>query len=148
MVTQPTTTRTRSVLFVCEYNSCRSQLAEALARRLAPPSWRILSAGLTQSVVNEEVGRALSEIGIDHRELSSKSLDAMRGEWIDAVVVLASPAVREVQERFPNARLVEWPMEDPIRVKGSPEAVPEAVRKARDELTRRLTEWFGSGDAQ
>mgnify|MGYP001576303123 CR=1 FL=1 len=34
-----------SVLFVCVANSCRSQMAEAVAKSMAGPGWEIWSAG-------------------------------------------------------------------------------------------------------
>jgi protein-tyrosine-phosphatase len=37
--------RTRSVLFVCKGNICRSPFAEHLARRSLPPGWTVQSAG-------------------------------------------------------------------------------------------------------
>lgn len=130
------------MLFVCEYNSCRSQLAEALARRVVPANWRVLSAGLTRTVVNEEVLRALEEVGMDATDLCSKSLDDVCGEAIDEVIVLAPVAVKAVRARFPAARVREWPMDDPIRAHGGPESVRAAVRAARDDLVRRMATWL------
>lgn len=132
----------RTVLFVCEYNSCRSQLAEALARRLAPPGWRILSAGLTRTVVNDEARRALAEIGIDARELRSKSLDDLDAHEVNVVVVLAPQALDHVRDRYPRARLLERPMDDPVRAPGGPHGVRMAIRSARDGLQRRLVLWL------
>lgn len=131
----------RTVLFVCEFNSCRSQLAEALARRVVPEGWRVVSAGLVRTVVNEEVLRALREAGVDADGLRSKSLDDLPYLHVDEVVVLAQGTSAFARARFPEARLREWPMEDPIRAKGGPEAVRAAVRAARDELAQRLEIW-------
>ena len=38
-----------SILFICVHNACRSQIAEAICRNLAPGSWMIASAGLNPS---------------------------------------------------------------------------------------------------
>lgn len=132
----------KTVLFVCEFNSCRSQLAEALAGQMFPNGWLALSAGLARTIVNDETVRALKEVGIEAAGLSSKSLDEVRAESVDDVVVLARPAVQAARLRFPAARVLEWPMEDPIQVAGGPEAVRAAVRSARDELARRLGGWL------
>lgn len=134
---------TRTVLFVCEFNSCRSQMAEALARRIVPAGWRVLSAGLVRTVLNDEVVQALREAGVDAAGLSSKALEDVTDERVDEIVVLAAPAVSVVGSRYPAARILEWPMEDPVRVAGGPEAVRAAVRAARDDLAR-LWDWIHS----
>lgn len=139
----PHTDRPGRLLFVCEYNSCRSQLAEVVARALVPEGWLVLSAGLQRTVVSEEVVCALAEVGLDSSGLSSKSLDDVADQPVDLVVVLAAPAVDAVRSRFRGARLWEWPMNDPLRVTGGIEAVRQAVRWTRDELHRRLSARFG-----
>ena len=132
----------RTLLCVCEFNSCPSQLAEGVARPLLPAGWRVLSAGLTR--VSDEVVRALHEIAIDSRDQVSKSLDDIRHEHIDDVFVLARPAVDIVRATFPEARIWEWLMDDPLRVEGGPDRVREAVRSARDELQRRFGRWLAA----
>jgi len=42
----------KGLLFACTQNACRSQLAEALARRLLPPDVRVLSAGTHPKTVD------------------------------------------------------------------------------------------------
>lgn len=132
----------KTVLFVCEFNSCRSQLAEAIARQILPFDWRVLSAGLTRTIVSEEVLRSLAEVNIDPSGLSSKSLDQVRAETIDEVFVLAAPATPLVLSTFPNATVIDWTMEDPLRTPGGTEAIRAAIRAARDTLMRRLRERF------
>lgn len=136
--------KTRNLLFVCEFNSCRSQLAEALARSVTTPEWRILSAGLKRTIVNEEVLRALAEVNVDASTLRSKSLDEIGAEKIDAVVVLAAPAVEDVSRRFPKAQIYQWLMDDPVQARGGADAVPRAVRSARDDIMNRIRELFRS----
>jgi arsenate reductase len=128
---------TRTVLFVCQFNSARSQLAEAIARSIAPPWLRVISAGVTKSIVNEEVIRALNEIGIDARRHTSKSLAEVAAEPVDEVVSLCAEAQAPATLRFPDAEHQVWPMPDPI---ASPDAssIPAAVRRARDELAMRV----------
>jgi arsenate reductase len=138
----------RTVLFVCEYNSCRSQLAEALARAVFPAEWRVLSAGLTRTVVSQDVLETLQEVGIEAGDLVSKGLSEVRDHWIDDAVILAGSAVDAVRQAFPDACLHEWFMDDPQRAPGGPEQVRAAVRGAREELRRKLRRWVqndGSG---
>ena len=57
---------TRSVLFICQHNSGRSQIAEAYLRKLAGGRIRVESAGLEPAEhVNPLVVEVMREEGID-----------------------------------------------------------------------------------
>lgn len=133
----------RTVLFVCQFNSARSQLAEALARSMAPSWVRVMSAGVTKSIVNEEVVRALHDIGLNVGDHTSKSLADVAGTPVDEVISLATEAEAPARLTFPNAAHQLWPMDDPIAT-SDVAAVPGAVRKARDELARRIDVYLRS----
>ena len=53
-----------SVLFLCTYNSVRSQMAEGVCRMLHP-DWNILSAGIARGTISTRVIRILEEAGLD-----------------------------------------------------------------------------------
>ena len=55
----------RHLLFLCVANSARSQLAEGLARSLAPSGVRISSAGSQPGQLRPEAAQVLAELGID-----------------------------------------------------------------------------------
>jgi protein-tyrosine-phosphatase len=131
-----------TVLFVCRMNAARSQLAEGLARSMAPSGTRILSAGLSAFSVLPEVRRALAELGIDASGQVSKPLEAVRAEAVDEVIVLDEAARDEVAAAFPFAPLRVWPIPDPTLVKDRA-LFPRAVREVRDELKRRIEAWLG-----
>lgn len=139
-----TMTSQHTVLFVCQFNSARSQLAEGLARSLAPDGMRVLSAGLERTIVNAEVSRALREVGLDPSAQYSKSMAEVAGEPVDEVIVLSDRALEEARRCFPHALLRTWFMDDPV---ADPADVPAAVRSTRDALTRRLREWLNGGGA-
>ena len=61
-------------LFLCVANSARSQMAEGIARSLAPAGVKISSAGSAPSKVNPFAIRVLAEIGIDATRQYSKSV--------------------------------------------------------------------------
>lgn len=141
MKTRAARKKMRTLLFVCHYNSARSQLAEALALSLAPRGTRILSGGLVPSTVNEEVLAALREIGIDASKQRSKTIAELSAEPVDEVFLLCPEARGPVARLFPRALRHPWSMEDPVAQKDA-RRVPGAVRSARDELARRLKSWF------
>lgn len=131
----------RTILFVCRFNSARSQLAEAILRSMAPEGVRVLSAGLIRTVVNAEVLQALEEIGLDASAQSSKTLQEVAQEKIDDVVVLAEEALKPVQIVFPNSNIVLWHIPDPIATR-DPQRLPAEVRRAREEIKALLYVWF------
>ncbi len=133
----------RHLLFLCVANSARSQMAEALARRLAPPGVRISSAGSAPARVNPFALRALEEVGIDATGQRSKGVEEIRqasGPEVDAVITLCAEEVCPVW--LGAARRVHWPLPDPAAAAGSETEVLAAFREVRDELGRRLTALF------
>lgn len=136
--------RPAHVLFLCVANSARSQMAEGIARRLAPDGVRVSSAGSEPSAVRPQAVRALEEIGIDASGHRSKSVDELLGEGVDAVVTLCA------EENCPvwlgDARRVHWALPDPASAHGSDEEIMEAFRRVRDEIAERLAVLFRPAD--
>ncbi len=121
---------------MCIANSARSQLAEAIARSLAPEGVAISSAGSHPSRVHPLALRALAELEIDTTALFSKGIDEIDLESVDVVITLCAEQVCPALPR-PTAR-VHWPLADPIGLAPSEEAPLEGFRRLRDELRRRL----------
>ena len=89
-----------SLLFLCVANSARSQIAEGLARRLAPPGVAVYSAGSEPGTINPLAVRVLAEAGVDASGQFSKGLDAVPLDEIDLVVTLCA---EEVCPLFPRS---------------------------------------------
>jgi len=131
-----------SVLFLCVANSARSQLAEGLARRLAPPGVAIFSAGSEPSTISPLAVRVLAEAGVDASAQHSKGLDAVPLDDIDLVVTLCA---EEVCPLFPRpVRKLHWSLPDPARATGTDEERLAAFRAVRDELAARLPALFSA----
>jgi arsenate reductase len=133
----------RHLLFLCVANSARSQMAEAIARSLAPEDVVISSAGSQPSQVNPYAIRALEEIGIDPSAQSSKGMDDIRGvdgPAVDAVITLCAEEVCPVW--LDEALRLHWPLPDPADAVGSDEDILGSFRSVRDELGRRLAALF------
>ena len=131
----------RHILFLCVANSARSQMAEGIARSLAPASVTISSAGSTPSRVNPLAIRALDEIGLDIRGQSSKSVDTISPYGVDAVITLCAEEVCPVF--LGKAHRVHWGLPDPAGAGNTEEEQLQAFRNVRDELRRRLAIIFG-----
>jgi arsenate reductase len=131
-----------SLLFLCVANSARSQLAEGLARRLAPPGVAIHSAGSEPGTINPLAVRVLAEVGVDASGQFSKGLDAIPLGEIDLVVTLCA---EEVCPLFPSpVRKLHWPLQDPAKATGTDEQRLAAFRAVRDELAARLPALFSA----
>jgi len=133
--------RPRHLLFLCVANSARSQMAEGIARSLAPAGTKVSSAGSRPSRLNPFAIRALDEIGIDIRGHRSKSVDEIPGEDVDAVVTLCAEEVCPVF--LGKAWRAHWGLPDPAGAGTTDEAQLRAFRDVRDELKRRLSLVFG-----
>ena len=131
----------RHVLFLCVANSARSQMAEGIARSLAPTGVTVSSAGSQPSGVNPLAIRALDEIGIDIRSHRSKSVDGVSPAGVDAVITLCAEEVCPVF--LGKAHRVHWGLPDPAGAGETEEAQLQAFRNVRDELRRRLAVVFG-----
>ena len=134
-------------LFLCVANSARSQMAEGIARSLAPAGVDVSSAGSEPSRVNPFAIRALAEIGIDasgHRSEGTAAVAATveRGETppVDAAITLCAEEVCPVW--LHTASRAHWPHPDPAGVSGSDEEILESFRAVRDELVHKLQTLF------
>jgi arsenate reductase len=131
----------RGILFLCVANSARSQIAEGLARRLAPPGVRVYSAGSEPGTINPFAIQVLAEAGVDAAAQRSKGLDAVPLDDVDLVVTLCA---EEVCPLFPRpVRRLHWPLPDPARAAGSEDERLAAFRTVRDELATRIPALFG-----
>lgn len=126
----------RSLLFLCVANSARSQLAEAVARKLAPAEVAIHSAGSAPTQVRPEALAVLQERDIKASDARSKSVDSLEGTKIDTVITLCAEEVCPTW--LQPARHLHWGLSDPAAVEESEDARLDAFRATRDELLRRL----------
>ena len=130
----------RHLLFLCVQNSARSQLAEGIARFLAPPGVTVSSAGSSPAFVRPQAIQVLKEIGIDISSHRSKSIDEIDAAVVDTVITLCAEEVCPVF--LGNALRLHWALPDPARAAGDEAARLDAFRAVRDELFRRLKLMF------
>ena len=130
----------RGVLFLCVANSARSQIAEGIARAVAPPEVTVWSAGSQPTRVRPEAITALAEIGIDISEHRSKSVSEIPAAEVDTVITLCGE--EECPVFLGRARRLHWGLPDPAGVGGSDAERADAFRRTRDELRRRLAVVF------
>lgn len=114
--------RLAKVLFICIGNACRSQMAEAFARKYGSDVLEAESAGLAPASMIPEVTRSvMRELGIEMTDQYPKSVSEVATFDLDVVVNLSGRSLRGL----PFSRPREWKARDPI---GEPESVHREVR--------------------
>ena len=120
------------VLFVCEHNSGRSQMAAALTHELSNGRVAVRSAGSHPTEkINPIVVQAMSELGIDVRMEFPKPLTDEVVRAADVVITLGCGDACPV---YPGKRYEDWPVADPA---GQP---LETVRRIRYDVHHHVTE--------
>ena len=130
----------RGILFLCVANSARSQMAEGIARSLAPLGIKIWSAGSRPTSIRPEAIAVLQEIGIDISGRRSKSVTEIPSSEVDTVITLCGE--EECPVFLGNAQRLHWGLPDPSAAAGSETDRLSAFRETRDELRRRIAELF------
>jgi arsenate reductase len=126
------------VLFVCNGNSSRSQIAEALLGRFGRSDFGAFSAGTRPKQVHPLAVRVLAEIGIDWQDARAKRVEDVLDRRFDYVITLSNSA-REQCPSLPGPHSsLHWHLEDPSTVEGNEEQRLEAFRATRADLTARL----------
>jgi protein-tyrosine-phosphatase len=127
-----------SVLFICNGNSARSQIAEALLGRFGTPDFGAASAGTSPKQVHELAVRVLAEVGIDWEQARAKPVTDLLDRSFDYVITLSNSAREECPTLPGPHSSLHWHLEDPSEVEGPEEERLEAFRATRADLTARL----------
>jgi arsenate reductase len=135
----------RGLLFLCVANAARSQMAEGIARALAPAGVAIFSAGSKPTRVHPEAKAVLAEIGIDISTHRSKAVSEISADQVDTVITLCAAEECPLFLGAATATRLYWGLPDPAAVDGDSTVRLDAFRQIRDELCRRLAVVFGNG---
>ncbi|HEV8340883.1 MAG TPA: arsenate reductase ArsC [Candidatus Binatia bacterium] len=133
--------RERNILFLCQDNSCTSQMAEAIARRLAPPQTRIFSAGITPREIHPSVPEVMKEIQVEMADQRPKGLEAIPIDEMDLVVAFGE-ASGNCPTLPPKVRLEHWSIPEPRPLTGEEKGMQLFLRYVRDEIDRKVAALF------
>ena len=125
------------IVFVCIGNSCRSPMAEALARHLAPELIEASSVGLFPApVIQPETIQVLAERGVTLEPRDPQSLVLMDANGADLLVNMSGAPLEHMLASF-HGRHISWNVRDPI---GQPISV---YRTVRDQIEKKVVELIG-----
>lgn len=133
-----------NILFLCTGNSCRSQMAEAIARNLYPQH-QFYSAGIETHGVNPYAVKVCEELGLDMSLHSSKHIDTLKGIKLDVVLTVCDHANESCPVFIGNAQKLHHSFQDPPKLTKDltdEEAKLIIYRQARDEIKSYLLNEF------
>jgi len=115
------------MLFVDEHNSCRSQMAEGIANYLDQPRLVFTSAGIDPRPIDPVTVKFMKDKGIDISRQTSKSVEQVPNlDHYQVIVALAKEAEKVFPPPPTKTVTLEWAVQDPSKVTGSPEQVHAA----------------------
>lgn len=123
------------VLFICLGNSCRSIMAEALARHSLGDSITAASAGISPlGYITRETLEVLAELGVAMAGLRSKGLEEIDFSKYGVMVNLTTYPLDALLPSAWNGRIINHPVTDPFG------GTLEQYRRTRDSIHRFIVD--------
>lgn len=132
----------KRILFLCTGNSCRSQMAEALAKQLHGDTFEFHSAGIVAHGMNPNVERVMEEVGISLLGHYSKTVDELGVDSFDCIVTVCDHAAESCPILKDRPRVIYQPFADPPKLakeKMSEEDKLDCYRKVREDISLWLS---------
>lgn len=124
----------KRIMFACNKNSCRSQMAEAFARAMGSDQVTVASAGFEPTQVHPMAIQVMQEIGIDISQHSSKSIEGFNSQDFDTVVSLCGCGVFLPTDWLLLEGFQDWQIDDP-----DGQSI-EVFRRVRDEIKDQVSQ--------
>ena len=120
----------KKVAFICVHNSCRSQIAEALGKKLASDVFESYSAGTeTKPRINQDAVRLMKQVhGIDMEKTQYSKLLSDIPE-VDVVITMGCNVQCPL---LPCSHREDWGLDDPTGK--SDEVFLETIRKIEEKI--------------
>lgn len=127
------------LLFVDEHNSCRSQMAEALANSLRLGRFLFASAGLAPEPIDAYTRRFLQEKGHDvSRSLPKKIEQVPNADYFHIIVGLDKSAQKALPPPPRKVVYIDWALRNPAETKGTSAEIEAAYEEAYRFLQTRI----------
>jgi arsenate reductase len=132
----------RRVLFICIGNSCRSPMAESIARRDSSQVFDCSSAGLTPlGIVQKQTLDTLAGNGYPVENLVSNAINTAEWAAADVVINMSGYSKQRVFPRSEWDKVEDWKVEDPYGCDPvTYQRIFDDIRTRIESLTARLRE--------
>lgn len=132
------------ILFICEKNSARSQIAEALVNKFYGDKYEAYSAGVKPGEINPYVIVGLKDYGIDISGKEAKGIDRFLNQSFDYVVTVCD-AAKEICPIFYGGKIyLHKNFVEPIVQDNNEEEIIEQYRKLIGEIKQWIEKEFGN----
>lgn len=133
----------KRILVLCTGNRCRSQMAQGILQSL-DPQLEVHSAGIKPASEVHPLGiKVMSEIGIDISKHYPKHIDQYLGESWDYVITVCGGANESCPVFIGKVgKRLHFGFDDPDAFKGIEEEVLPEFRRVRDEIKRKMQEFY------
>jgi len=127
------------ILFVCNANASRSQMAEGFCEKLKGGSIEAFSAGANPAPrLSRNAIKVMAEIGIDISDNTPKHTSDLTGLKFDYVITLCD-SVKNLIRIFPKgAKHIHHGIEDPSGFIGTAEETLNKFRQSRDQIKKYI----------
>lgn len=130
------------VIFICNNNAGRSQMAEGLLRHLYGEFYDVFSAGIDPSTVSSLAIEVMGEMGIDISGSESKNLKIFQETEFDYVVTLCGSADGSCPVSLQGKKYFHHSFRDLRGAKGTEEEKLVLFRLIRDEIKEWIEKEF------
>ena len=127
----------KKLLFLCTGNSCRSQMAEGLARKYIK-NITIYSAGVEAHGLNPYAVNAMKGIGIDISNYNSKVIKPKDILCYDLVITLCGDAKDKCPLLVDQTLHEHWDLEDPASFIGNQKEKNKKFAELRDIIYKNI----------
>jgi phosphate transport system protein len=129
------------ILFICEQNDSRSQMAEAVARKISPGHFVFQSAGYQPTTLDRRAAELMAKKGVDISRQRPKGMeDVGRLEDFNVVVTLSHRAEEQCPKIPYGAIRLDWEIEDPSKASGTPQEIDAAYERVYRDLNSKIGE--------
>lgn len=118
-------------------------MAEALLRHHFGKQFDVSSAGTEATFVKEQAQVVLTELGIETKELFSKTIEEFGGRHFDTVVTVCDDAKENCPYYPGRVRTIHQSFPDPSSAGNTREENLDAFRKTRDSIQTWILTFFG-----
>ena len=125
------------ILFVCNANASRSQIAEAWFNILTAENDKFCacSAGIKPAEkISGKTLAVMNEVGIDISDNFPKAVDYFGDTEFNYVITLSDEAKENLPELPGKPMLIHTPVDDPFEVIGTEDEMLETYRESRDSI--------------